>query len=444
MASITPIPFLTTSLNHLENVSLLPILLGETITSTSLVAASAAISYLLQHTETEASFSLTSFVELVRREWAEFGVAGRSVIEVSRAIAAWAAIQGFTKQWSEERWLKAVVELTPDDLKPPPRPRGQRQEPLPLPGRIRRAISKVSVTEDIIAPGRQSQVISADIGERVMSGGEFSPSLWEAPGARGSNQRRLSNYETWKTMRRLSKVVLAGYGGPTLLFFGVSLYPDVKDPKLSKSEREQTDKEVKDAEEDVLVHAVKVAEADALSPRSWSDPLPDDEDDDDDNVEELPENNNNQHRRDCSFINQAERPSGSTKAAYSYSWWNVLLGKHDRDIFEGFAFAEGEDSEPDMTRSAYNTGPSSPTYSHFGPSRSNSFKDGFPGNSLQFPTMTASVAEKLSEQKSKSSKQPESLKTLTAVIGDLSHMPRFWVLTDHGRRQVIVVVRGRG
>ncbi|KIJ32331.1 hypothetical protein M422DRAFT_35874 [Sphaerobolus stellatus SS14] len=434
IVSVAPIPFLTTSLNHLENVSLLPILLGESLTSTSLNAASAAISHFgVPATDTEASFSLTSFVELVRREWEEFGVKGRSMIEVSRALAAWAAIQGFTKQWAEERWVRTVKELTPEDFKPPParkKGKGKTVDSEKDRPRLKRAMSKISVTEDFIALGRQSQVISADIGEKILSMGDESVEVGEG----SMSRRRRSNYEDWKTLRRLSKIVLAGYGGAGLLFFGTPLKPD---PTLGKTMephmQDKTDGQVKSEEEMTLVHAVEDAEAEEnimSPPQGDFAPGPGTD-------EAIP--GLSTLRRRVSFIKQTHDDRNDRNAnthhstAYSYSWWNVLLGKHDRDIFEGFAFAEGNESDRDTIRTP--SAASSPTVSYF-PSRGNSFHD-IPASLLDNTPKSTPRPPKVKPPKLR--KPP---KTPSAVIGDMHHMPRFWVLTDHVRRQVVVVVRG--
>jgi len=389
--------------------------LGETITSTSLNAASVAIAHLLQANQSEASFSLTSFVELVRREWDEFGVKGRSVIEVSRALAAWAAIQGFTKEWSEERWFRGVTELTPVDFKPKPKRKKENgAAPQQPPTGLRRTVSKVSITEDFAMRGRQSQIISADIGEKVFSGDDFG-----SPARLGEHR---SNYEDWKTLRRLSKIVLAGYGGAGLLFFGTPLKPDVQLGKTAEMRiQEESKVQPNDTEEGILLHAVEdaEAEADTMSPtRRDLSPMRGSEE----------PNFGKALRRQISFI-KPDAGNSSTSTAYSYSWWNVLLGKHDRDIFEGYAFQDA-DAESDRDTIRTPSVSSSPTTSYF-PSRMNSLHGDLIGSSSEKPKAQSSEP-----------KRPKTPRLSTAVIGDLNHMPRFWVLTDHVRKQVVVVVRG--
>jgi len=135
-------------------------------------------------------------------------------------------------------------------------------------------------------------------------------------------------------LRRFSKMVLAGYGGASLLFFGIS--PLIASP--SARVKPPTDSSEKEAEEAQLEKAINEAEAEM---EGTSASLPEDKSE--------------------------------------YSWWDVLLGKHDKEIFE---------------RSVH-------------------------GDTRNVTRMRA-----------------------TAVIGVERQMPRFWVLTDHDRRQVVLVLRG--
>ena len=210
--------------------------------------------------------------------------------------------------------------------------------------------SRIRVTSDVIFPGNRGQIIAADIGEappsraqsvinsRTKTVGRPTPASKCPPIV--SEQPRLSNTELKATLRRLSKMVLAGYGGASLLFFGVSPTA-VHGPAPSNSRSEKA------SEETHLARAINASEAEAAG-----------------DFEEL------------------EVPPGLGDA--QYSWWDVLLGKHDHEIFERFA------NTPDRKAKA--------------------------------------------EMKAKM--------RATAVIGIEHMMPRFWVLTDHGRAQIVLVLRG--
>jgi sn1-specific diacylglycerol lipase len=238
------------------------------------------------------------------------------VTSIARALIAWVALQGVTQQWQENIWFQSLREIHVED---PRRYTDSLRE---------RKGSRVRVTSDIIFPGNRGQIISADIGEapdtrtRTLS----SRTLHSLGTKARQSQIKL-------TLRRLSKIVLAGYGGASLLFFGVSLNAHANGP----SRRDRL------AEEAQLAHAIDASEAEAAG-----------------DIDALP---------DPGPVSQ------------DYSWWDVLLGKHDQEIFESYANG-GSDEEMRKKMKA------------------------------------------------------------TAVIGIQHQMPRFWVLTDHSRAQIVLVLRG--
>jgi hypothetical protein len=135
-------------------------------------------------------------------------------------------------------------------------------------------------------------------------------------------------------------MVLAGYGGASLLFFGVS-------PMAAYGPRSSSPQAEKASEETHLARAIDASEAEAAG-----------------SFEEL------------------EVPPGLGDT--QYSWWDVLLGRHDHEIFERFA----------------------------------NMPDG------------------------KAKEEMKAKMRATAIIGTEHMMPRFWVLTDHGRGQIVLVLRG--
>src|ERR1700753_574045 len=99
------------TLSVIEQITLAPILISESLTSTSFTAAISSldlISAIMPGGE-EATFSLGSFVQLVRREWSDpvgkhFLPEKRySVLQVAKALIAWATLQGLTHEWQEKR-----------------------------------------------------------------------------------------------------------------------------------------------------------------------------------------------------------------------------------------------------------------------------------------------------------------------------------------------------
>lgn len=318
-----------------------PILLGETFTSTSLVAVESGIDLLstIFPGSDEASFSLASFVTLVRREWNEPAMRDQlpekkyGITEIGKALIAWAALQGVTVEWKESEWFEVLREIdlnNTDDI---------------LETR-RRTESRITITEDTIFPRDVGQIITADIGEA-----NSFPSRSRTPQRPLSVQPHAIDSRLKSNLRRLSKMVLAGYGGAGLIFFGVSLTP----PSSSASDGKSKDN-AHTVEEHALADAVNASELEATSSRLSPTKAP-----------PLPEQK-------------------------SYSWWNVLLGKHDKDIFEGYAFT---------------------------------------------PATVREKPDKSNKGKGRATEKPP-----TVVIGTEKRMPRYWVLTDHGRRQVVLVFRG--
>ncbi|KAH8115793.1 hypothetical protein DFH11DRAFT_1876939 [Phellopilus nigrolimitatus] len=317
-----------------EHVALAPILIGESLTSTSLVAAESSIDVLSTFFpgSDEASFSLASFVALVKREWNEPALHDQlpqerySVTEVGKALIAWGALQGVTHEWKEKSWFKVLREINVNDIGDPD-------------FRTRRE-SRIRITSDAMLPRDDGQIITAEITE-----------VETVPGKKDSFAG--SGYST--THSAADPMVLAGYGGAGLIFFGVSLTPPAPSPPPAVPNPLHDNAQT--AEEQALADAVDASEREASS----------------------------------SFLHPAPTPApAETKA---YSWWNVLLGRHDRDIFEGYAFTP------------------------------------------------ATVQDGRRRRPSGKGKEMED-EAPTVVIGAERSMPRYWVLTDHGRRQVVLVFRG--
>ncbi|KAL0577563.1 GPI inositol deacylase [Marasmius crinis-equi] len=319
----------STVLSLAEQITLAPIHLSEYITATSLLAAHSSINVLsvIFPGSSEASFSLASFITLVKREWSD-PAHGDSlpskqygITQVGRAIVAWVALQGVTQEWQEKRWMKHLRELTVND------PQKNFDST-----RMRKG-SRIRVTSDVIFPDNRSHIITADIGvapyraQTIFSNNKAStfrtkPPVLQVNGA-SMTPRHLPIAELKTTLRRLSKMVLAGYGGASLLFFGVPLTSAASSSPQAKAEEAQ------------LAKAINASEAEAAG----------------------------------------DQPELSTTEV-EYSWWDVLLGRHDHEIFEKFAQAPNEKMKADIK------------------------------------------------------------------IGREHLMPRFWVLTDHSRSQVVLVLRG--
>lgn len=354
-----------TAITFAEQLTLAPLNIGEYITSGSLLAAHSSINVLsvIFPGSSEASFSLASFITLVKREWNDPEFATNlpdrkfGLTEIARAVVAWVALQGVTQEWQEQVWLKSLKEIKVED------------HPIET-IRRQRVGSRVRVTSDIIFPGNLGQLISADIGEapvpyaRAMS---HTP-LPKGPGCTSSSaatsrrprveQLKPKNPTEMKaTLRRLSKIVLAGYGGASMWFFGVG--PDFTSSPVTPFASGPANK--KTSEEAQLENAIDASEAEAFG-----------------NTPNAP----------------SPTPSPGTQNPNTYSWWDMLLGKHDQEIFEHYANAPVEQQ-----------------------------------------TQQARHAQETWRRKK------AQMKTET-VHGMEHQMPRFWVLTDHGRSQIVLVLRG--
>ncbi|KAI6033839.1 hypothetical protein BKA83DRAFT_680871 [Pisolithus microcarpus] len=336
------------AINFAEAITLAPIFLGEYISAASLRVAHSSIDILsvIFPGSTEASFSLVSFIHLVKREWhnpaAPKGSIPRKkygIREVGRALIAWVALQGVTQEWHEKEWKSFLREIEVHDPHSGPQ--------------LKRVPSRVRVTSDVIFPGNRGQLISADIGEApqvthntrmrslsVLSRVSFMSTVRRKDKEDFTGRQQKSIDEIKTNLRRFSKMVLAGYGGASLLFFGVSPWLTSTSSRM----RAPTTKNQKEAEEAELESAINAAEAEAGGDSSY--------------------------------------PS-STPENLEFSWWDILMGKHDREIFE---------------RSVHGDTPN-----------------------------TRDVQARV---------------RATAVIGIERQMPRFWVLTDHDRHQVVLVLRG--
>jgi hypothetical protein len=166
-------------------------------------------------------------------------------------------------------------------------------------------------------------------------------------------------------LRRYSKLVLAGYGGASLLFFGVSpmqRYPNStphQESSASTSTRTTQQDDEKTSEEAKLATAIDASEAEAAGETSSTPPV------------------------------TQETTIAEGDIFQQYSWWDILLGKHDQEIFENTLAAHPSE-----------------------------------------PSKRSSKLSALGNIKSR------------AVIGNQHLMPRFWVLTDYLRQEVVLVIRG--
>jgi len=269
-----------------ESVAIGSITLGEKIAAASIAAAQDSVDMLSGlFGNDEASFSLAAFGQLVRREWSDPVMAEHlpekrySLPAMMQALMAWAAIQNVTHFYTEIQWFQDLREVRPDELETI-LPSNNNNNGSPT----TRKKNEVRVTDDTLLPESGGQIVSAEIMGSTSNG-------------KGEEGR--SRTLVLPTLRRLSKMVLAGYGGAGMIFFGVPL---THKPSAAIPGARSSPETVRAGEESVVKDVIGSLEIETATQAS-------------------------------------AKPEISNSP--SFSWWNVLLGKHDQEIFESYAFGSG-------------------------------------------------------------------------------------------------------
>ncbi|KAG8754175.1 hypothetical protein FRC14_005314 [Serendipita sp. 396] len=517
LSPITPAPpgsglfiatTITSSLNLMEQLALFPLDMGQAITSTSFTLASSSIDVLTSmFGSNEASFSLVEFITLVRREWNDPVLKERlpadkdkyGVLQIGKALIAWAALQCATRGWHEDRWRSNMREIGNEEwteVTPPPVPPKQMNDDErktfynSFEYRARTAStmsrsSRVLIREDAELPEfGGGHVLSMEIGDKWDVGVYAQSSAIDEP---STQPARLGDIRL--NLRRLSKMVLGGYGGASLLFFGIPFpskesQASVQDPTVSKTKSPRRHRHIpsitidyanRQASQDnvrpasilqeegealaQLLHDVDEDEAifkpstlshsrnvsissfasrygqltpetsragalnlnrfpateshyqatssqrsdqkfsgakaypNSIGPRAGGVPFPSVSTT---NLNSPPipqKTSSTSSSLTASPIEMRSKPLPATVDGGRPSWWQILTGRHDKEIFEGFAAA-------------------------------------------------AMAAGEIKEGAKEARKEWNRDMNMSATIGAIENMPRFWVLTDHARRQVVLILRG--
>lgn len=249
-----------------ESVAMGSIMFGERIATASITAAQDSVDLLSGlFGNDEASFSLAAFGQLVRREWSSPVMAEHlpekrySLPAMVQALMAWAAIQNVTHFYTEIQWFQSIRELTPDELE------GSSSSTPHAEGH-----NHVHVTDDTILPESSGQIVSAEIGQVSSNGLKTIPP---------------SRQQLVPTLRRLLKLVLAGYGGVGMIFFGLPLKHT---PPAGIGDRKPSTETMRSGEEALMKDVVDSLEMESL-------------------------------QKSTSFNNEKGSPQ-------TFSWWNVLSG----------------------------------------------------------------------------------------------------------------------
>lgn len=205
---------------------------GSALTSAGLGAASSGVEGIRRSLGSEVIKSLGQFVKLVQREWnaqnddlPPGGIPGFGLTGVTRALVVWICIQMVTREYHEKSMLKQLEEIDAvqlrkeiEDEHAEERERETRS----------RASSNASHLNQIRIAGHADGDRQVVIGEQgVDPSSEGASSFATTPGP-------LSDKEALKGLLRYSPLVLAVYGGTALAWLG-ALPKD--DPEVDRARR---------------------------------------------------------------------------------------------------------------------------------------------------------------------------------------------------------------
>ncbi|KAG9038563.1 hypothetical protein FRB95_000784 [Tulasnella sp. JGI-2019a] len=392
--------------------------------------------------------AIPSILKFIRHEWdhpqdpQELPSESYSAMDVIRGVTAYAAIQRVTRVYHERKWFKAMREVrewewkgnkdpgyrTPKSseasLPRTPKPRSRRNT-------IRGKPSSVHVVSDVHLPNHGGEILTAEIGERSLdaslypmrnsrySTASFSrasvfSSSFTTESPEGEKPTKAPYPALRHALRRFSRMVLGGYGGLPVMLMGLQVPHNTKagmiaekinegakslglklsdGPNDSASNSDPSNgggvpfpsRRYEGDERRTLEHVVDAA-----------DQIESDDDSEDGctsawDIMEPPSPSNEEFHGNPSVAPQPP----------TYSWWGMLLGRHDHEVFHAFA------------TSLDNSGVATP----------------------HVPTTPLP-----GEQESNGSPRPK--RQTTSHAGEADKLPKFWVLTDHGRQQIVLVLRG--
>ena len=216
-----------------------PLLVTQSVTTTSLSAA-ASVAHTLFGSSTESDFSLGAFVTLVQREVVDQEQRERlpeaveySFMSVLKALGAWAALQGVTAKWADDRMLAGMREVDVEREWG-----GTNQQPMH--GEARTGTGHNSTGEGLAVPDEEIHITSTEevhgangaLDSTIVSAelGHPSPPPKSRPTPTASvpypalavDPPSLDDPHDFKTnVLRYANICLGSYGGAGMLFFGV-------------------------------------------------------------------------------------------------------------------------------------------------------------------------------------------------------------------------------
>ena len=375
--------------------------LTSAVTSAGLGAACSGIEGVRRALGSEVLRSLMEFSKLVKREWnaqddslPPGGIPAYSIVGITKALSTWVSIQLVTRSFQERRILQGLIEIDTQQLKEEVEALKQDHQvgvtAAPLvtttAGENARdeaapAQTDVRITSNQAMTGEYSgNVIGAEIGHKDGSSARL-------PGSTLSDEpaRPLSDAEAVHNLQRYSKLVLGVYGGMALYWLN-SMPPDSQN--ASREATSSTTKPIASSSPEangVIFSAdeefMRKDQAEFLEAAAQM------ELDDDEQDEKAPS-----QLSGPDHTSAAVSDSGQVHAS-SYNLWDVISGTHDEDLFHHTAKLE----RGAATAGEYRDDPNSAA------------RRDTPHNL---------------RDKAKPSK------------------PRFYVVTDHPRKTIILVLRG--
>lgn len=380
--------------------------LTSAVTSASLGAAGSGVEGVRRALGSEVLRSLLGFSKLVKREWTHEdeslppgGIPAYSIIGITKALSTWVSIQLVTRRFQEERMLQGLFEIDTHKLKQDVEKLkqthhvGATSAPLvPITerttgttgerqGQVTQSQSDVRITSNQALTGEYSgNVIGAEIGHKDGSSSRL-------PGSELSSEpaRALSDAEAVHNLQRYSKLVLGVYGGMAL--YWLNSMPSNSQTLLSSTtvnhNNTKSSPVIFSAEEEFM----RQDQAEFLEAAAQMEL----EDEEDDTLAPVADATNAPAARSSNNGVVAIDRNGKGDAS-SYNLWDVISGTHDEDLFHQTA---------NLDRGAASAGQYEEDANHAG------------GRAPYNP-----------KDKARPSK------------------PRFYVVTDHPRKTIILVLRG--
>ena len=240
---------------------------GSAITGAGLGAAASGVEGVRRALGSEVLRSLGAFSRLVKREWNSAsetlppgGMPAYSVLGITQALTAWVCVQMVTREYYEARMLRQLVPINLEEMHhtiqqereqeqkrqeeakggdETAREQGKREDTVreDTPGASSKTVDRkqkkqVRILEERTLPDGEGDLIGAEIGhkdeptESTAVPPPSQPAAVEATAPTPPAPQPLTNQEAIQGLKRYSRLVLGVYGGVALAWLG-SLPPDL-------------------------------------------------------------------------------------------------------------------------------------------------------------------------------------------------------------------------